>query len=51
MVKGVQKLLNTVRRVIGLDFDSAIKDADRDALRLAFLDEVWQPEAHAPTAR
>ena len=51
MVKGVQKLVNTVQRVIGLGFGSAMKNADRDALWPAFLNEVWQPEVHAPTVR
>ena len=48
VVKVARKRVNVVQRVIRLGFDSAMKDADRDAWWLAFLNEVWQPEAHAP---
>ena len=46
MVKVARKRVNTVQHVTRLVFDYAIKDADRDAQWSAFLNEVWQPEAH-----
>ena len=43
------KIENTIQPVIGLGFhSSANEDVDHDALWLALLDEVRQPEAHAP---
>ena len=48
VVKVARKRVNVVQRVIRLGFDSAMKDADRDAWWPAFLNEVSQPEAHAP---
>ena len=48
VVKVARKRVNVVQRVIRLGFNSAMKDADRNAWWRAFLNEVWQPEAHAP---
>ena len=43
------KFENTIQLAIGLGFNSsADEDVDHDALWLALLDEVRQPEAHAP---
>ena len=46
-----RKRVNAVQLVVGLGFDSAMKDADRDVQWPAFLNEVWRPEAHAPTVQ
>ena len=42
------KFENTIQLAIGLGFNSSAEDVDHDALWLALLDEVRQPEAHAP---
>ena len=38
-----RKRVNAVQLVVGLGFDSAMKDADRDVQWPAFLNEVWRP--------
>ena len=43
------KIANTLQLLIGLGFPSSANEDDhRDALWLALLDDVHQPEAHAP---
>ena len=50
MITVAKKIENTRQPVIGLGFDSsANEDIDLDALWLALLDEVRQPEADAPS--
>ena len=50
MITVAKKIENTRQPVIRLGFDSsANEDIDLDALWLALLDEVRQPEAHAPS--